>query len=270
MPCSPRLCNLQIVGCPHHCTLLAHSRRPAGLGGSGQLNLLITNLGFGEPVFTLRGGRRTPQLIGGGATATVDFFHDASDIAFGRIGTRQVWAWPFPEVCTVGEALQIRGDSDVRMGTAPSIWNVVLERMAAALPRGLWRWPAFSQLLANFSAPLVALTDRYVGETHGVRVDVTAPCGATATAVQAHESFRTCVGQSCAEFVIHLLEREAQQRVPGVYLPEELLADDEQRAVALERMSTTPGTFTYRFECQDTRGLGSGAAEVPATEAVLP
>lgn len=37
----------------------------AGLGGSGEINLLITNEGFGEPVPTYRAGSFSPQLNGG-------------------------------------------------------------------------------------------------------------------------------------------------------------------------------------------------------------
>ena len=56
-----------------------------------------------------------------------------------------------------------------------------------------WRARPFSEGLARFSRPLVALTDAFVGEDHGMRVDVTSTTGEVASAVHAHESFRTVV-----------------------------------------------------------------------------
>ena len=79
--------------------------------------------------------------------------------------------------------------------------------MVAAVPREWWRRRRFSEGLARFSKPLVALTDRFVGETHAMRVDVTAADGSRSSAVQSHRSFRRVVGQSCAEFTACLLER---------------------------------------------------------------
>lgn len=52
------------------------------------------------------------------------------------------------------------------------------------IPRAWWRSEAFSQFLADFSEPLVWLADRFVGETHGMRVEVRGTQGTTATAVQ--------------------------------------------------------------------------------------
>lgn len=219
----------------------------AGLGGAGTVNLYITNLGFGDPVWTLRGGKRAPREVGGLDSTRVDFFLDEADESFRRIGTQTVWAWPFPEVCTVGETLGITGRSDVRMGTAPHVWNVILGAMARVVPRAWWRDERFSRALAAFSQPMVALTDRFVGETHGMRIDVRGDGGETVTAVQAHDSFRVCVGQSCAEFVCHLLQRADSEPTCGVFLPEQLLADRDCRQQVLQRMSQTPGTFGYRI-----------------------
>lgn len=156
----------------------------AGLGGAGTINLLITNLGFGEPVWTYRGGTRFPQYIGGLEPEAVDFFVDETDASYDRIGRRNVWAWPFPEVCTAADTLEVSNRSDVKMGTAPDVWNVILVAMAKVLPRAWWRSERFSGALAAFSEPMVALTDKFVGETHGVRVDVTDEAGNVATGVQ--------------------------------------------------------------------------------------
>ena len=65
---------------------------------------------------------------------------------------------------------------------------------------------------------------------------------AGSSAVQRHASFRRCVGQSCAEFVLDALD----QATPGVALPEERYADRAPRERILARLSSTPGTTGYR------------------------
>lgn len=47
---------------------------------------------------------------------------------------------------------------------------------------------------------------RFVKETHAMRVEATSKDGRRCICVQAHQSFRRCVAQSAAEFVLHLLE----------------------------------------------------------------
>ena len=46
-----------------------------------------------------------------------------------------------------------------------------------------------------------------------MRVDTTAEDGSRVSAVQAHKSFRLCVGQSCAEFTLALLEARGVHQV---------------------------------------------------------
>ena len=225
--------------------------RAAGLGGSGKVNLLITNLGFGERVPVYQNGVSAPQLNAGSDLEDIDFFLDGEhDESARRIGRRTVWAWPFPEANTVARHLAISGDSSVKMGTAPHAWNIILAAMVAALPRRWWRSHAFSGTLARFSEPLVSLTDRFVRETHGMRVDVHSAAGMRVSAVQAHESFRRCVGQSCAEFTMHLQSQHQRGAgTPGVHLTEELAGgsggDGSARAALLARLTTTPGTLTF-------------------------
>ena len=239
----------------------------AGLGGSGAVNLLITNLGFGALLPRFRSGAYAPERKAGVGGGQVDFFLTEDDASFRRVGTRDVWPWPFPEAATVAEHLHIRGNSNASMGTAPDIWNGVMRVMCEVLPRDWWADERFSGALADFSRPLVALTDAFVGETHCMRVDVTFEDGARASAVQGHESFRSCVGQSLAEFALELLARRGTPLfAPGVRCPEEVFAADEavdggQAADALlERLCSTPGTFTY-----STRVVGAAhPAEVKA------
>ena len=166
------------------------------------------------------------------------------------------------------------------MGTAPELWNTILHAMVQAVPRQWWKRRAFSQGLATFSKPLVALTDAFTGETHAMRVDVSGVGGGRVSAVQAHTSFRRCVGQSCAEFTLALLDargdgavgvapegaggvgdprdaraseqaaalREALPALGGVFLPEALFESDAARQPMLERLFGTPGTVEAAFE----------------------
>ena len=219
----------------------------AGLGGSGDVNLYITNVGFGEPVYEFKDGRERQRLIAGKESRPVDFGDE--------VGLVNCWAWPFPEGLTVGRQLQIKGDSRVAMGTAPEIWNVIMGAMVSVVPRQWWLSPAFSQGLASFSQPMVKLTDSFVGETHAIRVDVCGDSGRRIRALQTHESFRVCVGQSCAEFTLALLAMQRTVdslpgfqhagRLAGVYLPEQLFQDPGRRAGMLSRLTATPGTMTY-------------------------
>lgn len=66
--------------------------------------------------------------------------------------------------------------------------------------------------------------------------------------VQGHDSFRVCVGQSCAEFAMQLLRQQlaGDPAAPGVRLPEQLALDDALRERLLRRLTSTPGTFTFR------------------------
>lgn len=49
---------------------------------------------------------------------------------------------------------------------------------------------------------------------------------------------------------MHLLrrQREGDAAAAGVWLPEELAQDDANREVLLQRLTTTPGTFTFRVK----------------------
>jgi len=225
----------------------------AGLGGSGPVNLLITNLGFGTAVPVFRDGAYSPQLIAGAEPRSVCFYIDESDPAFSLVGQRDVWSWPFPEAATVAGHLGITGNSNTGMGTDPGIWNTILVALVALVPRDLWQERWFSEGLAWFSLPLVWVTDQFVNETHAIRVRVTAPDGRECVAVQAHQSFRRCVAQSAAEFAMHLLERKSRAAEPGmpwqpgVWLPEELADDPAWRPGLLQRLSKTSGTVSCGF-----------------------
>ena len=207
------------------------------------------------PVY--RGGEYAPQLDAGGGLRRVRFYLSEDEPSYALVGEKTVWNWPFPEGKLLGDALQISGSSSVGMGTSPELWNVIMGGMCKVVPRGWWRSRAFSQGLADFSRPLVALTDAFGSETHAMRIDVTATDGRRVTAVQAHESFRRVVGQSCAEFAAALLESSmASSRAgsppplpaAGVFLPEQLFASREARAPMLERLLAVEGTLNVGFE----------------------
>mmetsp|Transcript_30328 Transcript_30328/g.63335 ORF Transcript_30328/g.63335 Transcript_30328/m.63335 type:complete len:500 (-) Transcript_30328:253-1752(-) len=238
----------------------------AGLGGSGPLNLYITNLGFGEPMAQFDQGQlRFYTSLSGKLLGQVNFFlqESSAEMGFGnenardRIGTRQVFAWPFPEAATVPTELGARGNSWACMGTAPELWNIMLGILVNIVPRPLWRNSTFSKFMADFSQPLVWLTDQIlkitdsskVGETHAMRIDVTedswgGDSGAErqgVSIVQAHDSFRQCVGQSCAEFALDCL----QNPEPSVKMTEQRYNDHKTRARIISKLTTTPGTFCY-------------------------
>lgn len=222
----------------------------AGLGGSGAVNLLITNLGFGDPVPVFRGGAYAPQRVAGAEPRRVEFFLDEADPAFEFVGERDVWSWPFPEAGTVPRLVGITGDSSTGMGTAPGIWNTILVGLVSLVPRDLWQERWFSEGLAWFSLPMVWFTDQFVKETHAMRVEVTTSDGRRCVAVQTHESFRRCVAQSSAEFLLHLLERQTSTGAsglswrPGVFLPEQLAEDEATRSDLFQRLSQTEGTVS--------------------------
>ena len=247
----------------------------AGLGGAGEVNLLITNDGFGAPVPVYRNGKYAPQMESGGNTRRVKFFLSEDEPSATLVGERDVWSWPFPEGALVANELRISGDSSVGMGTAPGIWNDVMGLMVNVVPREWWRSETFSSGLASFSRPLVAVTDLFVGQTHAMRIDATSASGARVSAVQAHTSFRRVVGQSCAEFAMALLARRGLlplgegdeggslgelKELPecGVFTPEELFAGSAARGAMLERLLVVPGTLNAAFERED----GSGETKV--------
>ncbi len=239
----------------------------AGLGGSGPVNLFITNVGFGDPMTQYDGGAlRFFMELSGRLLGKVDFFlpqvpahlNEANERVRVRVGTKQVFAWPFPEAATVPTILKDatesfrwrRIDSSAAMGTAPDVWNTMLGVLVRLIPRSWWRNERFSQFLADFSQPLVSATDAWLkwndsfanGETHAMRIDATLDDQSGISIVQAHDSFRQCVAQSCAEFGMDCLEFPN----PGtVSLPEQRYADPVARQRIIEKLTSTPGTFCY-------------------------
>jgi len=263
-----------------------------GLGGSGKINLYITNIGFGDPMVMHDKGRRAVfEDLSGRLLGKVDFFINDNDNTSGdsssaswkkqnefakeRVGTQKVFAWPFPEAATVPSELCISGSSSSAMGTAPDLWNDMLGLLVDLIPRSWWRSKKFSKFLADFSEPLVLATDVAMrklsnqesgdcGETHAMRVDVVTETTDDSTntiteemvsIVQCHDSFRRCVGQSCAEFALdawfqHLgLDEDSGKitkiRKTGVYLPEQRYSDASDRKRIVSKLTSTPGTFCY-------------------------
>lgn len=137
------------------------------------------------------------------------------------------------------------------MGTAPDVWNTMLGILVSLIPRNWWKNTSFSKFMADFSKPMVWATDKLlektgVGETHAMRVDVTfvappreKPFGVSI--IQAHDSFRRCVGQSCAEFALDILQHPR----PGAYVPEQFYEQSEDRSRVIQKLTSTPGTFCY-------------------------
>jgi hypothetical protein len=176
-----------------------------------------------EPMAQSEDGKlRYFQALSGSLLGKVSFYlgngHDThgfgNDIAAPRVGKQTVFSWLFPEAATVPKELGDTGDSHAAMGTAPDVWNAMLGVLVSIVPRPWWRSERFSQFLADFSQPLVKAADillkatssNKMGETHAMRIDVTgAENGEVLSIVQGHESFRRCVGQSCAEFAMDVV-----------------------------------------------------------------
>jgi len=154
------------------------------------------------------------------------------------------------------------------------IWWNFRGLLVDLVPRNWWKSRAFSKFLADFSEPLVLATDLAMrklsssssteggdcGETHAMRVDVVAETADTETnsvtesmvsMVQCHDSFRRCVGQSCAEFALdawweHLAANDGKSTPKtGVYLPEQRYREAEDRRRIINKLTSTPGTFCY-------------------------
>jgi len=137
------------------------------------------------------------------------------------------------------------------MGTAPQLWNVIIEALVSAVPRRWWSdYPRWSNGLATFSRPLVAITDPFVGETHAMRVDVRGESGRAASAVHAHESFRRVVGGCAAEFTLGMMRQAAGGvSAGGVCTPEQLPTG--ARAELLRRMLALDGTLNWGVTTTD-------------------
>lgn len=232
----------------------------AGLGGSGVVNLYITSLGFGEAMVQYDlGNLRWFLALSGKLLGKVNFFlpqlqnHKGNELVKQRVGSKTIFAWPFPEAATVAKDVGALGNSYAGMGTAPDLWNDMLGLLVQLVPGPWWKSKRFSKFLADFSEPLVLATDAMMqkmgtGETHAMRIDVTSvpPAfqkdgGKGMTIIQAHDSFRICVGQSCAEFALDALSNPN----PGVYLPEQFYDDPSDRSRIIENLTSTPGTFCY-------------------------
>ena len=228
----------------------------SGLGGIGDVNLYITNLGFGEPMTQMQDGRlRSWRALSGKLLGRVDFGDNI-------VGSQQVFAWPFPEAATVAKELNATGDSVAAMGTAPDMWNSIMGVLVNIVPRSWWRSKRFSKFMADFSQPMVKLSDAYLkaadvsygtGETHAMRIDVTRRDSSGVTITQGHRSFRECVGQYAAEFALDCLQHGEE---PGVFLPEQRYREQNARKRIVDKLTTTPGTCWYSGAVATERAVG--------------
>lgn len=79
----------------------------AGLGGSGAVNLLITNEGFGVEMPVFRDGKLSPEMTSGRHPRRVQFYLDETDASLRRVGDRVVWNWPFPGETNISEEFSL-------------------------------------------------------------------------------------------------------------------------------------------------------------------
>ncbi|CAN0566323.1 unnamed protein product, partial [Ectocarpus sp. 12 AP-2014] len=89
-------------------------------------------------------------------------------------------------------------------GTSPEPWNYLLKGMTL-LPDSIMGNRDLMQALAEFSEPLVRITDKLVGATNAMRLEAVAKDGRKAVLNYAHEDLEVCVGIATAAFVVATL-----------------------------------------------------------------
>jgi hypothetical protein len=119
----------------------------------------------------------------------------------------------------------------------------------AQLPPSLLANEELMSKLAVFSLPVVRLVDYFAGATNAMRCDVFSSKvpGMRATALYAHENLEPCVGECVAAFCAAILSESVVP--PGVWFPEEAIADGADAAAVLKLASV--GAHTVQVESSD-------------------
>lgn len=98
-------------------------------------------------------------------------------------------------------------------GTSPEPWNYLLKGMTL-LPDSIMGNRDLMQALAEFSEPLVRITDRLVGATNAMRLEAVARDGRRVVLKYAHEDLEVCVGIATAAFAVATLKGDVSKHVP--------------------------------------------------------
>eukprot|EP00904_Undaria_pinnatifida_P012410 jgi/Undpi1/829/HiC_scaffold_10.g04293.m1 len=127
-------------------------------------------------------------------------------------------------------------------GTSPEPWNYLLKGMTL-LPDSIMGNRDLMQALAEFSEPLVRITDKLVGATNAMRLEAVAKDGRKVVLRYAHEDLEVCVGIATAAFVAATLRGDVR---PGVWFPEEAFEDKTNRSRLFDQ--ATRGAFMWERE----------------------
>ncbi|CAM9602417.1 unnamed protein product [Discosporangium mesarthrocarpum] len=210
----------------------------AGTGNAGTTILSATFLILCEKVLSFKNGKEV-------------YLEPASGfkkVNFGTtIGDKTVFRMNLIESFTSHEVLGVP-NINTYFGTAPEPWNYLLKAMTL-LPKSIMGDRVLMQGLAEFSEPLVRITDKLVGATNAMRVDARAKDGRTARLMYAHEDLEVCVGIATAAFAAATLKGDV---TPGVWFPEEAFVDEDTRQRLFN--DATRGSFLWENDAEGDRG----------------
>ncbi|CAN0466567.1 unnamed protein product [Ascophyllum nodosum] len=214
----------------------------AGTGNAGTTILSATFLILCEKVLGFKNGEEVFHEPASGFRK-VDFG--------GSIGEKTVFRMNLIESFTCNRVLGIPNISTY-FGTSPEPWNYLLKGMTL-LPDSIMGNRDLMQALAEFSEPLVRLTDKLVGATNAMRLEAVAKDGRKAVLKYAHEDLEVCVGIATAAFAMATLRGEVE---PGVWFPEEAFENSEKRRRLFD--DATRGAFMWEREVpQNVEGVAA-------------
>ncbi|CAM9746254.1 unnamed protein product [Laminaria digitata] len=210
----------------------------AGTGNAGTTILSATFLILCEKVLGFKDGEK--------------IFHEPASgfkkVDFGEsIGEKTVFRMNLIESFTCNQVLGVPNIS-THFGTSPEPWNYLLKGMTL-LPDSIMGNRDLMQALAEFSEPLVRITDKLVGATNAMRLEAVAKDGRKVVLKYAHEDLEVCVGIATAAFVAATLRGDVR---PGVWFPEEAFDDETKRAGLFDQ--ATRGAFMWEREEEEAAG----------------
>eukprot|EP00752_Nemacystus_decipiens_P007293 g6525.t2 len=216
----------------------------AGTGNAGTTILSATFLILCEKVLGFKEGKQV--------------FHEPASgfkkVDFGEsVGEKTVFRMNLIESFTCNQVLGVPNISTY-FGTSPEPWNYLLKGMTL-LPESIMGNRDLMQALAEFSEPLVRITDMLVGATNAMRMEAVAKDGRKVVLRYAHEDLEVCVGIATAAFVVATLRGDVR---PGIWFPEEAFDDEAKRSRLFD--DATRGAFVWEREQQDAV---EAAAETP-------
>lgn len=221
-----------MLGGPSEVASIDFSAYTAGTGNAGTTILSATFLILCEKVLGFKDGKQV--------------FHEPASgfkkVDFGdSIGEKTVFRMNLIESFTCNQVLGIPNISTF-FGTSPEPWNYLLKGMTR-LPQSIMGNRDMMQAFAEFSEPLVRITDKLVGATNAMRMEAVAKDGRKAVVRYAHEDLEVCVGIATAAFAMATLRGDVPA---GVWFPEEAFEDKSKRIRLFGE--ATRGAFMWESE----------------------